>query len=167
MVFEKALALGIESGKLSEFLEVNNGVARVVEKTFDGLTSTSSQEKDLLKAQRAEAITLIRRLLDVMSRTDGAMRISTSQVVDWTPSARELSTLKGADKSAPKYQPGDFVVFLASPEDTQGQYTLIQGFSATRDFEDQLLLQIATRLGASNAELQATLDEFEAALTNG
>jgi hypothetical protein len=42
----------------------------------------------------------------------------------------------------------------------------IGDFSAARDFEDQLLLQIASRLGANNEQLQAFVSEFEASMPN-
>lgn len=87
-------------------------------------------------------------------------------MADWTPSDRELATIKDANKASPKYQAGEFVFFVAKPGAKPGEYKLIQGFSAARDFEDQLLLQIASRLGANNEQLQAFVSEFEASMPN-
>ena len=52
--------------------------------------------------------------------------------------------------------------FVGKVDETLGTYKLIQGFNATRDFEDELLQQIAAYLGFNNADVQATLSDFEA-----
>jgi hypothetical protein len=108
----------------------------------------------------------MRRLFALMGSGQGVSFVKTKQVADWTPSARELATVKEANKNATKYQAGEFVFFVATPSEQPDEYKLIQGFSAARDFEDQLLLQIAARLGADNQQLQAVVSEFEAARLN-
>jgi hypothetical protein len=164
VLMQKALALDIKQGELLNFLVQYGGVSSVVDKIFDSIEMSSAGEKEQRQTQRTDSINLMRRLFVLMSQTEGVTPVNTEQVTDWIPSARELSTVKAADKTAAKYQPGDFVFFVAMPDTTQGQYKLIQGFSATRDFEDPFLLQIATRLGASNEQLQNLVAEFEASM---
>ena len=164
IVMEKALALGIEKGQLLGFLEQHKGVVNVVEKNFDEETGNTDEDKDARKAQRTESINWIRRLFAAMSHSGASTPVSTAQVADWTPTAEELANVKDSDKASAKYQPGNFVFFVALPSHSQGAYNLVQGFNATLEFENQLLQQIATRMGASNEELQATVTDIEASL---
>ena len=89
------------------------------------------------------------------------MPVATSYVVDWRPSFEELAKVKAEDKALPKYQAGNFVFFVALPGSTAGSYNLVQGFSPTKDFEDQVLQQIAARMGASNSELGVSVSDLE------
>jgi hypothetical protein len=165
-VLQKALALDIKQGELlgtlDQFGGIINWLAMDNTSNVDNKISTSDQRK----LQRTDSINLIRRLFALMATSNNVASVSTTQVADWKPSARELSTLKPSAKVATKYQSGDFVFFVATPSTTEGEYTLIQGFSTARDFEDQLLLQIATRLGANNDQLQAVVSEYEASMPN-
>ena len=164
VALEKALALDVPQGELPQFLERNNGVASLSEKEFAGNAQNAKLEKEKRKLQRAEAIDVMRRLLEAMSTDTSIARASSQHVADLTPSARELSLLKPADLGLPKYQAGDFVFFVGKVDETLGTYKLIQGFNATRDFEDELLQQIAAYLGFNNADVQATLSDFEASI---
>lgn len=166
VVIQKALSMDVEEGELVGLLEQSGGIINWVNKTFEGTEIGKPDLKDQRKTQRADAVSLMRRLLALMASAQGVTPVNTPQVADWTPSPRQLASVKVSNQASPKYQAGDFVFFIATPSNTQNEYNLIQGFSAARDFEDQLLLQIATRLGTNNEQLQAVVSEFEASMLN-
>ena len=165
-VMQKALSLDVKQGELLVLLEQNGGISNWVNNAFDGVDAQKIADREQRKTLRTDSVSLMRRLFALMGSGQGVSFVKTKQVADWTPSARELATVKEANKNATKYQAGEFVFFVATPSEQPDEYKLIQGFSAARDFEDQLLLQIAARLGADNQQLQAVVSEFEAARLN-
>ncbi len=165
-VIQKALSMDVREGELVGLLEQSGGIINWVNKGFEGADVGKIDLKDQRKTQRTDTVGLMRRLLALMASAQGVTPVSTPQVADWSPSPRELATVKVSNKNALKYQAGDFVFFVATPSSKPDEYNLIQGFSAARDFEDQLLLQIATRLGTNNEQLQAVVSEFEASMLN-
>jgi hypothetical protein len=57
------------------------------------------------------------------------------------------------DKVDPKYQQGDFVLFVTVRDPETGKYRVVQGNVFDRAFEVQLLGTIADRMDASTDEL--------------
>lgn len=165
-VIQKALAMDVEEGELVGLLEQSGGIINWVNKAFEGTTEGTIDIKDQRKIQRTDAVNLMRRLFALMANAQDVSTVTTTKVTDWTPSAQQLAALKDSKKTAPKNQPGDFVFFVAVPGATPGEYNLLQGFSPTRDFEDQFLLQIAGRLGVSNEQLQVFISQIESSLPN-
>ena len=158
--------MDIQPGMLMPLLEEHGGIVNVIEKDFDGNTPSTHADSALRKLQRVDSANLLRRLFYIMSTQQEAKVVQVEQVANWAPSAQALSKLKASEKDLPKNQPGDFVFFVAVPGATPGEYNLIQGFSPTRDFEDQFLLQIAGRLGVSNEQLQVFISQIESSLPN-
>jgi hypothetical protein len=163
---QKALAMDVKPGELLGVLEQYRGMIAWLQDGMEEVQTKKIEARQQRKTQRTDSVSLMRRLFELMADGQGVASINTSQVADWTPSDRELATIKDANKASPKYQAGEFVFFVAKPGAKPDEYKLIQGFSAARDFEDQLLLQIASRLGANNEQLQAFVSEFEASMPN-
>ena len=163
---QKALAMDVKQGEFLPLLEQYRGVTYWLNSGSEGVDAKKVAVREQRKTQRTDSVSLMRRLFDLMASSQGLSSINATQVADWTPSARELANVKEMNKDSPKYQAGEFVFFVAKPGARPDEYTLIQGFSAARDFEDQLLLQIAARLGANNEQLQAVVSEFEASMQN-
>jgi len=161
VVFDKALALETGVGGLLDLLEKHKGVVNFVEHDFDGNAESAAETKEKRKEERLQQVTLMRRLFAAMSHCGASVPVATSYVVDWRPSFEELAKVKTEEKALPKYQAGNFVFFVALPGSTAGSYNLVQGFSPTKDFEDQMLQQIAARMGASNSELGASVADLE------
>ena len=166
LLIQKALGMDIQPGMLMPLLEEHGGIVNVIEKDFDGNTPSTYADSALRKLQRVDSANLLRRLFYIMSTQQEAKVVQVEQVANWAPSAQALSKLKASEKDLPKNQPGDFVFFVAVPGATPGEYNLLQGFSPTRDFEDQFLLQIAGRLGVSNEQLQVFISQIESSLPN-
>ena len=166
LLIQKALGMDIQPGMLMPLLEEHGGIVSVIEKDFDGNTPSANADSALRKLQRVDSANLLRRLFYIMSTQQEAKVVQVEQVANWAPSAQALSKLKASEKDLPKNQPGDFVFFVAVPGATPGEYNLLQGFSPTRDFEDQFLLQIAGRLGVSNEQLQVFISQIESSLPN-
>jgi hypothetical protein len=166
LLIQKALGMDIQPGMLMPLLEEHGGIVNVIEKDFDGNTPSANADSALRKLQRVDSANLLRRLFYIMSTQQEAKVVQVEQVANWAPSAQALSKLKASEKDLPKNQPGDFVFFVAVPGATPGEYNLLQGFSPTRDFEDQFLLQIAGRLGVSNEQLQVFISQIESSLPN-
>ena len=165
-VIQKALAMDVKPGELLGVLEQSRGIASWLNEGLEGAETKKIADREQRKNQRTDSVSLMRRLFELMASGQGVASVNTNQVADWTPSARELATVKESNKASPKYQAGEFVFFVATPGASPNEYKVIQGFSAARDFEDQLLLQIASRLGANNEQLQAVVSEFEASMPN-
>jgi hypothetical protein len=165
-VMQKALAMDLKQGELLGVLEQYHGLNAWLSEGLQETEIKKIADREQRKTLRTDSVSLMRRLFALMGSGQGVSFVKTKQVADWTPSARELATVKEANKNATKYQAGEFVFFVATPSEQPDEYKLIQGLSAARDFEDQLLLQIAARLGADNQQLQAVVSEFEAARLN-
>ena len=163
---QKALAMDIKPGQLLGVLEQSRGMIAWLQDGMEEVQTKKIEARQQRKTQRTDSVSPMRRLFELMADGQGVASINTNQVADWTPSGRELATVKEPNKASPKYQAGEFVFFVAKPGAKPDEYKLIQGFSAARDFEDQLLLQIASRLGANNEQLQAFVSEFEASMPN-
>ena len=85
----------------------------------------------------------------------------------WVPEKPEKKT-KSADKEEkvdPKFEQGNFVVFLTVKNPQTGKYRVVQGNVFNRAFEEQLLGTIAHHMEADDSELAQTVVGLEQAIT--
>jgi hypothetical protein len=162
IVFEKAIALEKQAGELFAFLKENDGVAHVVDKNFGGEEADISN-KEALKAERAQKVSLMRRMLSTKPHCGLSSKMSAAEVDDYCPSVEEYEALTDAKKSDPKNQRGDFVFFVAVPGASVDEYAVVQGFKATRDFEENMFFEIAKRMKVELPELKETVECLEKA----
>jgi hypothetical protein len=81
----------------------------------------------------------------------------------WVPEKPEKKT-KSADKEEkadPKYEQGDFVLFVTVQDPDTGKYRVVQGNVFDRAFERQLMGSIAERMDAKTEELAQAVAGLE------
>ncbi len=170
IAMEKAAALGVTADTFAGFLEQYGGVSKVVEHLFDheaddALISATTAKQ--LAEQKQARTGLVGRLCAALAHVSTTEIEYRDELNVWVPEKPEKKT-KSADKEDkvdPKFEQGNFVVFLTMKNPQTGKYRVVQGNVFNRAFEEQLLGTIAHHMDADNDELAQTVVGLEQAIT--
>ena len=170
IAMEKAAALGVTTDTFAGFLEQYGGVSKVVEHLFDheaaeaAISATTAKQ---LAEQKQARTGLVGRLCAALAHVSTTEIEYRDELNVWVPEKPEKKT-KSADKEEkvdPKFEQGNFVVFLTVKNPQTGKYRVVQGNVFNRAFEEQLLGTIALHMDADNDELAQTVVGLEQAVT--
>ncbi len=170
IAMEKAAALGVTTDTFAGFLEQYGGVSKVVEHLFDheaaeaAISATTAKQ---LAEQKQARTGLVGRLCAALAHVSTTEIEYRDELNVWVPEKPEKKT-KSADKEEkvdPKFEQGNFVVFLTVKNPQTGKYRVVQGNVFNRAFEEQLLGTIANHMDADNDELAQTVVGLEQAIT--
>jgi hypothetical protein len=162
IALEKAIAEDLEQGQFCAFLEKNGGIAHVVEKDFNNGESETSSKVDA-KAESAENVTLMRRLLNAKPHCGVSSELTSSEVEDYNLTFEQVEKLTEKQKSKSQNQRGEFVFFVAVPGAGNNEFSVVHGFKVARDVEERVLLEIAKGKEKSLGNLKAEVQNFETA----
>ena len=170
IAMEKAAALGVTADTFAGFLEEYKGVSKVVEHRFDheaadALISAATAKQ--LAEQKQARTGLVGRLCAALAHVSTTEIEYRDELNVWVPEKPEKKT-KSADKEEkvdPKFEQGNFVVFLTVKNPQTGKYRVVQGNVFNRTFEEQLLGTIAHHMEADDSELAQTVVGLEQAIT--
>ena len=118
-VMQKALSLDVKQGELLVLLEQNGGISNWVNNAFDGVDAQKIADREQRKTLRTDSVSLMRRLFALMGSGQGVSFVKTKQVADWTPCARELATVKEANKTPPNTKPESSCFSWQRPANSQ------------------------------------------------
>jgi hypothetical protein len=170
IAMEKAAALRVTADTFAGFLEQYGGVSKVVEHLFDheadDVLISAATAKQLAEQKQART-GLVGRLCAALAHVSTTEIEYKDELNVWVPEKPEKKT-KSADKEDkvdPKFEQGNFVVFLTVKNPQTGKYRVVQGNVFNRAFEEQLLGTIAHHMGADNDELAQTVVGLEQAIT--
>jgi hypothetical protein len=166
IAMEKAAALGVTPDTFAAFLEQYGGVSKVVEMVFDHeqealdanvLTTKQIREE---KQSRAE---LMERLYNAMAHATPDLIDFSGELSNWVPEKpKNAAKADGKDdKHDPKYDAGQYVLFVTVRDPETGKYRVVQGNVFDRAFERQLLGTIVERMGAGTDELEQAVAGLE------
>lgn len=167
----KAQALGIAGDDLASFLAKYGGIMKVLETYFTVdeqgavqavATAPVNEDAEKAKANAQDRVKAFRRVL-IAKSGESAQEVACNDVTYWVPADERKEDAKKKDPDNAKYTRGSFVFFVAVEGDAPGQYKLVQGFGAARDFEDKLLTQLLPNVPASADELNAVAQNYEQA----
>ena len=170
IAMEKAAALGVTTDTFAGFLEQYGGVSKVVEHLFDheaaeaAISATTAKQ---LAEQKQERTGLVGRLCAALAHVSTTEIEYKDKLNVWVPE-KPASKTKSADKEEkvdPKFEQGNFVVFLTVKNPQTGKYRVVQGNVFNRAFEEQLLGTIAHHMDADDSELAQTVVGLEQAIT--
>ena len=170
IAMEKAAALGVTADTFAGFLEQYGGVSKVVEHLFDHEADDAAISAATAKeiAEQKQARTgLVGRLCAALAHVSTTEIEYKDELNVWVPEKPEKKT-KSADKEDkvdPKFEQGNFVVFLTVKNPQTGKYRVVQGNVFNRAFEEQLLGTIAHHMDADDSELAQTVVGLEQAIT--
>jgi hypothetical protein len=170
IAMEKAAALGVTTDTFAGFLEQYGGVSKVVEHLFDheadDVAISAATAKQLAEQKQART-GLVGRLCAALAHVSTTEIEYRDELNVWVPEKPEKKT-KSADKEEkvdPKFEQGNFVVFLTVKNPQTGKYRVVQGNVFNRAFEEQLLGTIAHHMEADDSELAQTVVGLEQAIT--
>jgi len=167
IAMEKGRALGVTTDTFAAFLEQYGGVSKVVEHIFDHESEEDDASAAAAKVQRdekANKTALVGRLCTAMAHASTAELEYSGEVSSWVPEKPKKKSEKAAnkeEKADPKYEKGNFVVFLTVKDEASGKYRVVQGNVFNRVFEDQLLGTMAEQMGAGTDELSSAVIGLE------
>lgn len=166
LAMRKAKALKIATNAFANFLAENGGVSKVLEKDFAYETAAREDSAAVAKAVREakeSRTALVGRLYSVMAQTATTAIEYDGVVADWVleKQVKEGKTAGKEEKPDPKYERGNFVLFVTVQNPDTGKYHVVQGNVFDRAFEAQLLSTIAERMGADTQELQQVVAGME------
>lgn len=164
-VLVKASVLKVPCNKLAAFLKQHGGIVNVLEKYFDedGNVTAVAQVSDEALQAKVDA----QERLHVFKRSLNALRFETNTTIafhgvqDWVAEDKRKEESKAKDAENVKYKRGDFVFFVAVPGAKEGVYEVVEGFSAAKDMEDKLLMQMLKHYAATTEELHAMAMHYE------
>lgn len=166
IAMEKGRALGVTTEAFAAFLEQYGGVSKVVEHIFDHESEENDASAAAAKVQREEKANktaLVGRLCTAMAHASTAELEYSGEVSSWVPEKPKKSekAANKEEKADPKYEQGNFVVFLTVKDQQSGKYRVVQGNVFNRVFEEQLLGTIAEQMGAGTEELTSAVMGLE------
>jgi hypothetical protein len=170
IAMEKAAALGVTADTFAGFLEQYGGVSKVVEHLFDheaGDAAISAATAKEIAEQKQARTGLVGRLCSALAHVSTTEIEYRDELNVWVPEKPEKKT-KSADKEDkvdPKFEQGNFVVFLTVKNPQTGKYRVVQGNVFNRAFEEQLLGTIAHHMEADDSELARTVIGIEQAIS--
>lgn len=173
IAMEKAAALGVTTDSFAGFLEQYGGVTKVVENVFDHQADDQANAEATARAIREDKqnrVGLVGRLCTALAHASTVELAYPDPLHVWVPekpnkdAKSKGKTTSNDDKSDPKYEPGNFVVFLSVRDASSGKYRVVQGNVFDRVFEDQMLATIAQRMGAPTDELAQAVVGLEQAV---
>jgi hypothetical protein len=166
IAIEKARNVGVTPDTFAGFLEEYGGVTKVVEYTFEQegvLKAATAELNKQIREEKANKTSLVGRLCTVMAHVSTAELEYSGALNNWVPQ-KPMKSDKAAgkdEKADPKYEQGNFVVFLTVKDSQSGKYRIVQGNVFNRVFEEQLLATIADQMGASTDELSSAVIGLE------
>ena len=158
IAMEKAAALRVTTDSFAGFLEQHGGVSKVVEAVFDHeqqAIDASTETAKEIRAQQQSRVDLMGRLYNAIANASRDEIDYSGELINWVPEKPEKKT-KSADKEEkadPKYEQGEFVLFVTVRDPDTGKYRVVQGNVFDRAFERQLMGSIAERMDAKTEEL--------------
>ena len=166
VAMKKAAAMGVTTDTFAAFLEQYGGVSKVVENTFDYEAKQLAFNADtnkMIRAEKQSRTELIGRLYNVMAHTSQSQIDYSGELSNWVlEKPKKAAKADGKeDKVDPKYQQGDFVLFMTVRDPEAGKYRVVQGNVFDRAFEAQLLSTIADRMGAETKEMEMAVADLE------
>ena len=170
IAMEKAAALRVTADTFAGFLEQYGGVSKVVERIFDyeadDAAISAATAKEIAEQKQART-GLVGRLCTALAHVSTTEIEYKDELNVWVPEKPEKKTKSAdkEDKADPKFEQGNFVVFLTVKNPQTGKYRVVQGNVFNRAFEEQLLGTIAHHMGADNDELAQTVVGLEQAIT--
>ena len=170
IAMEKAAALGVTADTFAGFLKQYGGVSKVVEHLFDheanDVLISAATAKQLAEQKQART-GLVGRLCAALAHVSTTEIEYKDELNVWVPEKPEKKTKSSdkEDKVDPKFEQGNFVVFLTVKNPQTGKYRVVQGNVFNRAFEEQLLGTIAHHMEADDSELAQTVVGLEQAIT--
>ena len=158
VAMKKASALGVTTDTFAAFLEQYGGVSKVVETIFDyehkQLTFNANTSK-MIREDKQSRTELMGRLYNVMAHATTNQIDYSDELSNWVPEKPKKAVKADGkeEKVDPKYQQGNFVLFVTVRDPETGKYRVVQGNVFDRAFEAQLLGTIADRMDAGTDEL--------------
>ncbi len=166
IAMEKAAALGVTTDTFAAFLTEYGGVSKVVEHVFDheaADTAVALANSKAVREEKQSRTGLVGKLYSVMAQAATEELEYSGTVMNWVPE-KQVKEGKAAGKDEtpdPKYERGNFVLFLTVQNPDTGKYHVVQGNVFNKAFEAQLLGTIAEQMGADTQELQQAVAELE------
>ncbi len=166
IAMEKAAALGVTTDTFAAFLEQYGGVSKVVEMVFDheqealdGNVQTTKQ----IREEKRSRTELVGRLYNAMAHATPNLIDYSGELSNWVPEKpKKAAKVDGKDEKVdPKYEAGQYVLFVTVRDPQTGKYRVVQGNVFDRAFEQQLLGTIAERMDAGTDELAQTVASLE------
>ncbi len=166
IAMEKAAALGVTTDTFAAFLAQYGGVSKVVEHVFDyeaADTAVAAANSKAVLEEKQSRTALVGQLYSVMAQTANAQLEYNGTVMNWVPEkqVKEGKTAGKEEKLDPKYERGNFVLFVTVQNPDTGKYHVVQGNVFDRAFEAQLLGTIAERMELKTDELQQVVAGME------
>jgi hypothetical protein len=166
IAMEKAVALGVTTDTFAAFLEQYGGVSKVVEMVFDheqqALDSNVITTKQL-REEKQSRTELMERLYSAMAHATPDLIDYSRELSNWVPEKpKKAAKADGKDeKTDPKYEEGQYVLFVTVRDPETGKYRVVQGNVFDRAFEQQLLGTIVERMDAGTDELEQAVTDLE------
>jgi hypothetical protein len=165
IAMEKARTLGIAADAFADFLSVNGGVGKVVEKIFDfeeDAQAIAQELADSIKAEKKARTQLVGRLYSAMAHKVDSPISYSGLVSNWVPVKPEgKAKTDGTEKVDPKFEQGNFVFFVTVKNPETGKFHVVQGNVFDQAYEQQLLASIAERMDVPTDELSTAVKGLE------